>query len=81
MTRNPPVLIFTKSHEAHETARVTVSIGSARIGRLYPFSDGRATWFVDLTGDHGTAKSVLAAQQAMAEAFGRWLETAGLVQS
>ena len=76
-----PKLTFHKPHETHDTARVTVSIGGANIGRIYPFDDGRATWFLDLIHEQGTAKSVRAAETAMADAFGRWMELAGLAQS
>lgn len=67
--------------QPHEPGRVLAFSGQAPIGRIYPLGDGRATWSMDLTDDRGTAKSQLAAQTALSEAFGRWLALAGLVQT
>ncbi|WCR04786.1 hypothetical protein JHX88_08770 [Paracoccus saliphilus] len=50
----------------------------AYIGRINPLGDGRATWELDRTDERGTARSVQAAQIALAEAFGRWVVSAGL---
>lgn len=65
----------------HGPGRVLAFSGEERIGRIYPLGDGRATWLLDLTDDRGTAKSQLAAQTALSEAFGRWLSRAGLAKT
>ncbi|RNF35057.1 hypothetical protein A7A09_008825 [Paracoccus methylarcula] len=78
MDRSPCILSF---QEPHELGRVIAFCGNAPVGRIYPLGDGRATWALDLTDDRGTARSVQAAQDALSEAFGRWLSTARLGQT
>ncbi|SIS98158.1 hypothetical protein [Paracoccus saliphilus] len=76
-----PNLTFHKPHEAHETGRILAFCHKAYIGRINPLGDGRATWELDRSDHRGTAKSVQAAEAALAEAFGQWMATAGLVQT
>lgn len=76
-----PKLTFHKPYEAHETGRILAYCRKEYIGRINPLGDGRATWELDRREHRGTAKTVQAAEAALAEAFGQWMASAGLVQS
>lgn len=76
-----PHLTFYKPHETHDTGRILAFCHTAYIGRINPLGDGRATWELDRGGYRGTAKSVQAAEAALADSFGRWMASAGLAQT
>lgn len=60
--------------------RIHAYSGAACIGVVYPLSDGRATWWLQVTGDRGEAKTVDLAKMALVMSMLRWMDEAGLQQ-
>ena len=75
MTASSPILTFESTCP---DGRIHALRGSVPVGRIYPLSDGRATWYLDLTDERGAAKSVDIAKQQISTFFIDWMIQADL---